>query len=275
MPSIAGVAIVGWLCAQGGDGLCSLLYLPSRSRPLDTPSLTLLFLYGNLFCYIASYPVLVFHATRVIDFPDGKWTPKFWSDGYITAFIFTLASFAVFHFRSANVRFYGAFAVAVIIVGVQLARLYRAILTTIEVKGLNGKVSYSFGYAYALAVRRGIPEETQTISPTQSTKDESNSDAEFGGDVTTSRTIAWRREFIETYRHLREHGNSAFIFLFEIALAALVYSAITKPGQTPAQQIGAVGTLFALWAVPAVFVHLLGQHFERRFSWFDRRLNPE
>jgi len=62
--------------------------------------------------------------------------------------------------------------------------------------------------------------------------------------------------------------------VFEIALAALVYSVIKKPGQTAAQQLGAIGTLFAIWAAPSVLVHFIGQHFERRFSWFDRRIRP-
>lgn len=260
MPSIAGVAIVSWLCSQGGDELCALLLLPPHGKPLDATSLTLFFLYGNLFCYIASYPVLVFHATRVIDFSDGKWRAQPIFDGYITTLLFTITAFALFHLGSADFRFYAAFALALLLVGVQVRRLWLAISFTMQIEGLSGRVSQAFGYAYALARRRGIPEQTET--------------AEVGGEITTSRTIAWRRDFIETYRHLREHGNSAFIFLFEIALAALVYSVIKKPGQTPAQQMGAIGTLFAIWAVPSVFVHFLGQHFERRFSRFDSRVGP-
>jgi hypothetical protein len=77
---------------------------------------------------------------------------------------------------------------------------------------------------------------------------------------------------MDTYRHLREHGNSAFTFILELALAGLVYCVITKPGQTPPQQLGAVGALFAIWAIPAVFVHFLGQSLEQRFSHFDRRV---
>jgi len=50
MPSVAGVAIVSWLCSYGGDGMRSLLSLPPRGTPLDTTSLILLLLYGNLFC---------------------------------------------------------------------------------------------------------------------------------------------------------------------------------------------------------------------------------
>jgi hypothetical protein len=54
MPSIAGVAIVNWLCSYAGNGLRSLLLLPTAGERLDATSLTLLFLYGNLFCYVAS-----------------------------------------------------------------------------------------------------------------------------------------------------------------------------------------------------------------------------
>jgi hypothetical protein len=74
---------------------------------------------------------------------------------------------------------------------------------------------------------------------------------------------------MDTYRHLREHGNSAFIFLLELALAALTYCVITVPGQSSAHQLGAVGLLFATWAIPSVFVHLLAQHLERRFSRYE------
>src|SRR4051812_36415777 len=83
MPSIAGVAIVNWLTSYVGDGLRMMLSLPPIGQSVDGASLTLLFLYGNLFCYIASYPVLVFHATRVIDFRKGRWPGRPLSDGYL------------------------------------------------------------------------------------------------------------------------------------------------------------------------------------------------
>jgi hypothetical protein len=275
MPSIAGVAIIGWLCSQADDRLCAILFLPPHGRPLDATSLTLLFLYGNLFCYIASYPVLVFHATRVIDFSNGKWPGKPLLDGYFAAFAFTIVAFAIFHLTCPTFRYYAAFALASLLVGVQLTRLCLATVVSLRRNGLSGTASRAFAYTYALALRRGIPEETEVIRPTGTVTEELDESVDFGGEVTTTRTKAWRREFIETYRHLREHGNSAFIFLFEIALAALVYSVTNKPGQTPTQQLGATGTLFAIWAVPSVFVHFLGQQLERRFSWFDRKAGVE
>jgi hypothetical protein len=88
--------------------------------------------------------------------------------------------------------------------------------------------------------------------------------------TTRSCTNSWRQDFMDTYRHLHEHGNSAFIFVLEVALATLVYCVITKPGQSPEHQLSATGSLFALWAIPSVFVHLLSQRLERRFSRMTR-----
>lgn len=74
MPSIAGVAIVRWLCSRAGPGLSSLLFV--QPYLLNAQSLILLFLYGNLFCYLASYPALAFHAVRVVHYggDNYRWT---------------------------------------------------------------------------------------------------------------------------------------------------------------------------------------------------------
>ena len=85
MPSIAGAAIVSWLVASGHPDIKKLLLLELGSQELQAPTLVLLFLYGNLFCYISSYPILGFHITRVIDFEQGVWHRKAW-DGYLSTF---------------------------------------------------------------------------------------------------------------------------------------------------------------------------------------------
>jgi hypothetical protein len=276
MPSIAGVAIVSWLCSYTGDGLRALLFLPLGGKPLDATSLTLLFLYGNLFCYVASYPVLLFHVTRVRDFSDGRWTAKSLTDGYITTLVLMVVAFLLLHWASQDYRFWAALFVTFIFVLVQLRRLYSVMIPnrTAE-KSFTSAVSLAFWYAYALARRRGDHKvaEIAVSSPGVTQRSSGSTDIEDYDEVTTRRQIEWHSEFITTYRHLREHGNSAFIFILELTLAALVYCAVTKPGQSPAQQLGAIGVLLALWAIPALFVHLLGQHLERRFSRFDQRIN--
>lgn len=278
MPSIAGAAIVNWLCAYGGDGLRSLLPLPLSGKPIDAASLTLLFLYGNLFCYIASYPVLVFPATRVMDFSNGGWKHSF-VDGYlVTAAI--IACVFWLHRVPPQCRYWLAFITTFVFAAVQLGRLWFVSSRRFNVRGHGDLFSSAYFYSYVLAHRRGIPEVKETevkVTPEDSTGAAENlpdEDEEEKEEVKTtrSRSDLWRQEFMDTYRHLREHGNSAFIFLLELALAALAFCVITKPGQSPTHQLGAIGLLFAVWAAPSMFVHLLGQHLERRFSQYDQRL---
>jgi len=252
MPSIAGVVIVNWLCSYGGDGLRSLLFLPTGGKPLDSTTLILLLLYGNLFCYIASYPALVFHATRVIDFSESRW-PASPFDGYILTVV-VIACVFFFQWVPPECRYWPAFVTALLVALIQLIRIGVVIFERFNVRGHEDPVTKSYFYAYILAHRRATPAER----PKDETEDKK-----------------WREEFVETYRHLREHGNSAFIFVLELALAALTYCVITKPGQSPTHQLGAIGLLFGIWAIPSVFVHLLAQHLERRFSRYDLRFRDD
>jgi hypothetical protein len=249
MPSIAGVVIVNWLCSYGGDGFRSLLALPIGGRPLDSTSLILLLLYGNLFCYVASYPALVFHATRVMDFPEGKWIPRPF-DGYILTLVVTACAF-LFHLVPPECRYWPAFVTACLVAFVQLLRLWIAVSHRFSVEGHEDPVTDHYFYAYILAHRR-VSAQEKPKSETEEKK--------------------WREEFVETYRHMREHGHSAYIFILEFVLATLTYCVITKPGQTATHQLGAVGLLLAVWSFPSVFVHLLAQHLERRFSRYDFKL---
>lgn len=252
MPSIAGAVIVNWLCWYAGDEFRALLLLPAPGKPIDAASLTLLFLYGNLFCYVASYPVLVFHATRVMDFSESEWR-HLPGDGYLIAVVLVACAFG-FHYVPPEHRYVPAFLTAAVFSAIQLVRFWKTFFPRFAVKGHADPVSPAYYYSYVLAHRRGIPaEETET---------------DEDGTLTKSKNL-WRQEIMDTYRHLREHGNSAFIFVLELALAALSYCVVTRPGQSTGHLFGALGLLFAVWAVPSVFVHLLAQYLERRFSRYD------
>lgn len=145
----------------------------SSGERLDAASLTLLFLYGNLFCYVASYPVLVFHVTRVIDFSDDKWRAQP-LDGYISTIVLTAFAFGVFHYAAPESRYWLAFLMVVGFVVIQLTRMGLVLFRSIQVRGTRGAVSPAYGYAYALARRRGIPakEEKSEIPNTDELDDE-------------------------------------------------------------------------------------------------------
>jgi hypothetical protein len=69
-------------------------------------------------------------------------------------------------------------------------------------------------------------------------------------------------EFIDSYRHLREHGNAFFIILFEISLFQVVI--ISSPEM--------LLLLVLLWVIPGAAVWLLASWIE---SYFAQSGNPE
>jgi hypothetical protein len=290
MPSIAGVIAVSWLVALGGTDLRLLLRLPPATVELETPGLILLFLYGNLFCYVASYPILAFHATRVLDF-GGKEVRWHWGlpnlDGYVATIILAGAVLFTSLTISGVILYWSAFAFAALFAALQLARLWRALRPRHEVAGLGTKANPMFALAHALAMRRSLrqvthleegvlPAEAESaVGATERSEAASTRGVGPGVEDAASRSVGkvieWRPEFMETYRHMREHGNSAYIFVLELVLAGLVYCIVSLPGQSASEQLTAIGVLFGLWALPAVFVHLAGQQLERRFSKLDDR----
>lgn len=267
MPSIAGIAIILWVSTVAGDEFKELILIPKDTNDLNSQNLILLFLYANLFCYIASYPILGFHATRVIDFRNDLWPSRWWLDGYIWSFVLGALSAAVALNAGGDLSFFLAYVLVSVYVLAQLFRLSYGLWTRKKYRGLQEKASPVYAYAYSLAKRRSMVEE---VTQTQSQADPRIAD--FETQTGRTRTNRWRPEFMDTYRHMREHGNSAFIFFLELSLAALVYAVVALPGKTALFQLSAIGFLFAVWALPAVIVHLLGQHLERRFSQYERRI---
>ena len=194
------------------------------------------------------------------------------SDGYLLTIILAAFAFATTRLHEAH-RFEVAFALAAGFSLFQIWRLATAFFPRIRLDGCSGLVSRSYGYAYSLARRRGKSVESETTQGYRDDEEAKEKPADVDDEkVSTTRRIVWHKEYIDSYRHLREHGNSAFIFLLELTLASLAYSVIRRAGLSAMQQLSSIGILFAIWAAPALFVHLLAQHLERRFSHFDRRL---
>ena len=65
------------------------------------------------------------------------------------------------------------------------------------------------------------------------------------------------REYVESYRHLREHGNAFFILFFELALGVILAS-------LPTPNLGLITLM--VWIVPAALVWLLGTILEHKFA---------
>ncbi|HUW36005.1 MAG TPA: hypothetical protein VMV91_01635 [Rhodocyclaceae bacterium] len=72
-----------------------------------------------------------------------------------------------------------------------------------------------------------------------------------------SRDVEDVRQYIESYKHLREHGNAFFILLFELALGVILAS-------VPEPYIAF--NVLVFWIIPAALVWLIGTVLESRFA---------
>jgi hypothetical protein len=253
LPSVAGMLIIRWLDlnAKGAISNYAPVFLLKEWKDFGTAHLIIWLLFGSLYCYIASYPILVFHATRVLDFKDREGTlSALWLSPYGHAVFFTFAAFAAAWLD----WLWLAFVSVLIFAGVQLARLYKA-YSRRELFGFSQGYEASVAYAYLnkLSKRRGVIEERSTWED-----DEGNT-----AEKTDSRLV----DLAESYKHLREHGNTAFIFLLELALCPIFFIALNH--QRGLVDFSYVVIVVLIWIIPASLVHLLGQHLERRYSLFN------
>ncbi len=262
-PSIAGALIVNWVVGEN-DALRTMLYLPSpadKQTGISTQQLTLLFLYGNLFCYIASYPILVFHATRSLLFAEDGGAPKFRpgiADGYLWSVL--LGFVAMLATRCGSAGLYLAFAGVTAFSGIQIFQLW---------------IGYRGGRIYAFLHRLGQkrsgcstgrrPASADFCGPNDS-QAESDCCETQNHQATADCRLKLVHEVTTSYRHLREHGNTAFILLLELTLAGLSSAVIASSGPSATYQLSILALLISIWILPAMYVHLLGQYLERRFS---------
>jgi hypothetical protein len=268
LPSIVGMLIVAWLQQNTGASRYLPTFYPIDWKNFNTSYLVLWLLIGSLYCYIASYPALVFHATRILDFKDilGRiWMEKrrLVINPYVACTLFAFLSsvccgisfFALRTSKILSVCLVLAFACLQIRRIWQVSSRFGDFGLRLEVEG---KENASIAYAYLrfLAERRGITRKNATNEDEEMTKET-------------------EKEVVETYRHLREHGNTALIVLLEFALCPILFIVLGSPSD-PRRQIGAhdpqgdilLSLILVFWIFPSVCIHGFAQHLERRFSWF-------
>lgn len=252
LPSVVGMVIIRWLDINAPNSISEYLpiFLLKDWKDFGVSHLVVWLLFGSLYCYISSYPILVFHATRVLDFKDRMGSlSSVWLSPYFHTILYTALAYLAAWMNALWL----AFAAVGIFSGIQLVRLYRAYARK-ELFGFNTGYEASVAYAYLnqLSKRRGVK-----VEKSQSEDDDGNS-----AEKTESRLA----DLAESYKHLREHGNTAFIFLLELALCPIVFLGLNH--QKGMVDFAYVVILVIIWIIPAALVHLLGQHLERRYSLF-------
>jgi ABC-type sugar transport system permease subunit len=95
----------------------------------------------------------------------------------------------------------------------------------------------------------------------------------FYEKLSDHRENANKGEIVDSYRHLREHGNSFFIVFLEITLGIILVGTSAAAGlfDTASPPDGLDGRfvypllVIITWILPAVFVWLIATQFERKF----------
>jgi hypothetical protein len=72
------------------------------------------------------------------------------------------------------------------------------------------------------------------------------------------------REYVESYRHLREHGNALLIIIMEVVLSAAIYAA--------GNLLRVIG-IMVIWILPATFAWFLGTWLEFDFPTASSQLS--
>jgi len=211
--AIFGVALLLWLQAHARVCAAEQCKIAAGSPFLEAAALGTI---GLAFCYLASVPVLTVHALR-----------------------FRLPNRPLF-FNGAGI----AVAAVVVLGGVGLWRSYDGID-----RALTPAVSWLIPFAVAILPQvvllctcpAAVIQERYRELAEQRSRDKATPDGRK------------KDEYIESYRHLREHGNACAILLAELAFALAVAAAPTWPF---------VGGLIAIWILPAAFVWFIGTWLE-------------
>lgn len=173
------------------------------------------------FCYIASAPVFVLHATRFVFVV--KSMPRILATAVLCCGL-VLAPLPMFYYDLAS----GIF----VIYTVGLLAIMQCSLIALSYLG-NSK---------------GLNTYRQLIKWRS-----------FRKNKKLEERAKYIDDAVESYKHMREHGNAFLIFIFELLLTCILYN--TEPRY--------LLVVVAIWVLPAGLVYFCGQWLE---SWFLRRL---
>lgn len=214
--TVVGGAILLFLNASESSSLKGAL-LPGIKdlKSLDVGMLTVLAVVGFAFCYIASAPILVLHASRAAQlFPYGKFTSRFFIF-FGTAIL--CISLSLLMWSAVDPILISSGSIFSIVLLLQIVPLIRSMRK-------DAQISHQFYEKLA----------------------DARADLELN-----------RQEYMESYRHLREHGNAFFILLCEGALGIVL---IGLPNA------GYALICLLLWTLPAAGVWVLGTQLEARYT---------
>lgn len=212
--TVIGAMIVYFLFSQN-ENLKKLLFLPAEAKDFGMAHLVLLAIYGLTYCYIASAPILVLHAGRAMIFKSAI-NPKPY-EGIISRILCLLL-------LSLTVP------------------VYLAACKTLTISEAGAWSAYLLLVFFQLQIILNIFNSRWKMV------------------VRYYKKIIKRREdpdnsgYVESYKHMREHGNSFLIVIFQMLLALPLYILACAPDIAPATTIKNLFIILLFWTIPAAFI---------------------
>jgi len=195
---------------------------------LETVQLALLATYGLIYCYIASAPILVFHASRFLLSLDVNW--QVWLRRCLTYLLIPLAAALGICLESGSLPF-----------------VERAFFSVV-----GFLFTFVLWFQYC-AVGLGLLKRKELYA--------------FYKRLSQHRASA-KGGITDSYRHLREHGNSFFIVFLEIILGIILVGVgrLSASKYSSDKGVYLYIALMLVWILPAAFVWLVATVFEREFA---------
>lgn len=216
--SVIGMGVMIFLNTSENSPLRDRIFSNIVNKDAVSNNFVLMAALGLAYCYIASAPVLVMHMTRSeMDFKK-YFDFNLWRS--LTIVISTSLVILAFLWGQEIVLWslkFWELSLAALVIGLQAMMIVDALRT---------KFDSVFNYYSKISQERA------------------------------KRSRA-RAEYIESYRHLREHGNSFLIVLFELMLATTL-SAVNNMGH--------LLLVVFLWILPACMAWFIGSYLESRLS---------
>jgi hypothetical protein len=227
--------------SPGQDGLADIVRILCKVE-FKSAYITMLAIFGFAFCYVASAPILVFHALR------GNWIKWYRQNEKTMAKLncMTIVKIILFIiFLAVIVPNIPVFieicyptSVKWLVFGTAIARYLISMKCLVFVTAVAIFVSQLFLLLALFDQKSGAFEYYSKLAHRRAVADDA------------------RIEYVESYRHLRENGNAFFIILLELLLGAMLFYS---------NSFGLSWSIvLAIWIFPAAFVWLFGTLLESK-----------
>ncbi|MBS0320135.1 MAG: hypothetical protein JSR18_06305 [Proteobacteria bacterium] len=217
---------------------------------IDAPTALVLTGLGLLYCYVASAPITIIHASRMF---RKSWFNRLsrylWTICWLSAiaFVVSMAYLGGYgHVRGTSAMRTWALAILALPASWVLIAQMLCILR-LHADGSQFSSSTIVGRCWDWLSINITGARFDQVTPPHA-----NFFERFYADLARARAL--HAGLRESYTHMREHANSIFIALLELSLASLILFTLKFVGPDLQTRLTVVAALFFAWIVPGVFV---------------------